>query len=55
MKPEIEVIMLSGHASVEFGLLGMQLGACDYVMMPAPLNESLDTINQAYSKNRGLH
>ena len=26
MKPEIEVIMLTGHASVEFGLKGMQLG-----------------------------
>ena len=55
MKPEIEVIMLTGHASVEFGLKGMQLGAFDYVMKPAPLNELLDTINQAWSKKRGLH
>ena len=47
--------MLTGHASVEFGLKGMQLGAFDYVMKPAPLNELLDTINQAYSKKRGLH
>jgi DNA-binding NtrC family response regulator len=55
MKPEIEVIMLTGHASVEFGLKGMQLGAFDYVMKPAPLNELLDTISQAWSKKRGLH
>ena len=55
MKPEIEVIMLTGHASVEFGLKGMQLGAFDYVMKPAPPNELLDTINQAWSKKRGLH
>ena len=54
LKPEIEVIMLTGHASVEFGLKGMQLGAFDYVMKPAPLNELLDTINQAYNKKRGL-
>ncbi len=54
MKPEIEVIMLTGHASVEFGIKGMQLGAFDYVMKPAPLNELLDTINQAYNKKRGL-
>jgi len=54
MKPEIEVIMLTGHASVEFGLKGMQLGAFDYVMKPAPLNELLDTIGQAYNKKRGL-
>ncbi len=55
MKPEIEVIMLTGHASVEFGLKGMQLGAFDYVMKPAPLNELLDTISQAWNKKRGLH
>jgi two-component system, OmpR family, response regulator len=54
MKPEIEVIMLTGHASVEFGLKGMQLGAFDYVMKPAMLNELLDTITQAYNKKCGL-
>ena len=54
LKPEIEVIMLTGHASVEFGLKGMQLGAFDYVMKPAPLTELLDTIGQAYNKKRGL-
>ena len=54
MKPEIEVIMLTGHASVEFGLKGMQLGAFDYVMKPAPLNELLDTIGQAFNKKRGM-
>jgi DNA-binding NtrC family response regulator len=54
MKPETEVIMLTGHASVEFGLKGMQLGAFDYVMKPAPLNELLDTIGQAYNKKRGI-
>jgi two-component system, OmpR family, response regulator len=54
MKPEIEVIMLTGHASVEFGLKGMQLGAFDYVMKPAPLNELLDTIGQAFNKKRGV-
>jgi len=50
LKPEIEVIMLTGHASVEFGLKGMQLGAFDYIMKPAMLNELLDTISQAYHK-----
>ena len=54
MKPEIEVIMLTGHASVEFGLKSMQLGAFDYVMKPAPLNELLDTIGQAFNKKRGI-
>ncbi len=53
MTPDTEVIMLTGHASVEFGLKGMQLGAFDYIMKPAPINELLDTIGQAYSKKKG--
>lgn len=51
--PDTEVIMLTGHASVEFGLKGMQLGAFDYIMKPAPINELLDTIGQAYNKKMG--
>lgn len=53
IKPEIEVIMLTGHASVEFGIKGMQFGAFDYIMKPAPLSELLDTIDQAYHKKCG--
>lgn len=52
--PEVEVIMLTGHASMEFGMKGMQLGAFDYIMKPAPINELLDTITQAYNKKKGL-
>ena len=52
-RPEIEVIMLTGHASVEFGLKGMQLGAFDYIMKPAPIGELMDTIGQAYRKKCG--
>ncbi|MBF0468597.1 MAG: response regulator [Desulfamplus sp.] len=50
IKPEVEVIMLTGHVSVEFGIKGMQLGAFDYVMKPAPMHELLDKISQAYDK-----
>ena len=54
MTPDVEVIILTGHASVEFGLKGMQLGAFDYIMKPAPINELMDTIGQAYNKKKGL-
>ncbi len=54
MTPDVEVIMLTGHASVEFGLKGMQLGAFDYIMKPAPINELMDTIGQAFNKKKGL-
>ncbi len=53
-KPELEVIMLTGHASVDFGIKGMQLGAFDYVMKPAPLHELIDKIRQAFDKKKGI-
>ena len=52
-KPEIEVIILTAHISVEYGITGMQLGAFDYVMKPAPMPELLDKIRQAYDKKVG--
>jgi DNA-binding NtrC family response regulator len=49
-KPLTEVIMLTGHASVESGIQGMQLGAFDYVMKPIALDELLEKVRQAYEK-----
>ncbi len=51
-KPFIEVIILTGHGSVESGLQGMQFGAFDYIMKPADLNELLEKIQQAYERKR---
>jgi two-component system, OmpR family, response regulator len=49
-QPLVEVIMLTGHASVESGLQGMQLGAFDYVMKPVALDELLEKVRQAYDR-----
>lgn len=49
-KPGVEVIMLTGHVSVEFGITVMKLGAFDYVIKPPLMNELLDKIRQAYEK-----
>jgi DNA-binding response OmpR family regulator len=49
-KPLTEVIMLTGHASVESGIQGMQLGAFDYVMKPTALDELLEKVRQAYER-----
>lgn len=49
-KPLLEVIMLTGHASVESGIQGMQLGAFDYVMKPVALDELLEKVRQAYER-----
>jgi two-component system OmpR family response regulator len=44
---EIPVILLTGHASVELGVQGMELGAFDYLMKPVDLDELLDTVRRA--------
>lgn len=52
IKPLIEVIMLTGHASVESGIEGMKLGAFDYLMKPMELDKILETIQDAYKKKQ---
>ena len=49
-KPLTEVVLLTGHASVESGIEGMKLGAFDYVMKPVNINELLDKMRQAYER-----
>jgi DNA-binding NtrC family response regulator len=49
-RPLMEVIMLTGHGSVESGVRGLQLGAYDYVMKPVPFPELLKKIQQAYER-----
>jgi two-component system, OmpR family, response regulator len=49
-RPLIEVILLTGHASMESGIEGMKLGAYDYVMKPANLEELIEKMRQAYEK-----
>jgi two-component system, OmpR family, response regulator len=49
-RPLTEVIMLTGHGSVESGIQGLQLGAYNYVMKPVPLNDLLKQMTQAYER-----
>jgi two-component system, OmpR family, response regulator len=49
-KPFVEVIILTGHASVESGIQGMQHGAFDYVMKPADLEELISKIREAFER-----
>lgn len=48
--PLMEVIMLTGHASVESGIEGMKLGAYDYIMKPADIDELMEKMQQAHEK-----
>lgn len=47
LNPLIEVIMLTGHASLEVALEGMRSGAFDYLMKPAEIDELLYKIQDA--------
>ncbi len=49
-----EVIILTGHASVESGVQGMRLGAFDYIIKPADFEELFEKINQA-GERKMLH
>lgn len=48
--PLKEVIMLTGHATVETAIEGMKLGAFDYLMKPCDMDELLAKVSEAKSK-----
>lgn len=50
LRPPAEVIMLTGHADLEVAIQGMELGAFDYLMKPADIDELLYKIQDAYKK-----
>lgn len=51
-KPLIEVIMLTGHATVETAIEGMKLGAFDFLIKPTETDELLEKIARAFSRKR---
>jgi len=48
--PLVEVIMLTGHATVETAVEGMRLGAFDYLMKPCEIDELLAKVDEAKGK-----
>lgn len=54
IKPLIEVVMLTGHASVESGIEGMKLGAFDYLMKPMEFDMLIEKLTDAYEK-KAIH
>jgi DNA-binding NtrC family response regulator len=45
--PQLAVILLTGHASIDLGLRGMDLGAFEYLLKPVDLDELLDAVRRA--------
>ena len=50
--PLIEVIMLTGHATVSSGIEGMKLGAFDYLTKPCDIEHLLTKVDEAANKKR---
>ena len=51
--PLVEVIMLTGHATVASAIEGMKQGAYDYLMKPCEMEILLSKVMEAANKKRG--
>jgi DNA-binding NtrC family response regulator len=49
-RPELQVILLTGHATVEKGIEAMKLGAMDFLEKPADLSQLTEKIKKAQAK-----
>ena len=47
-----EVIMLTGHATIESGITGMKLGAYDFLTKPCDIEELVSKVAEATKKKR---
>lgn len=52
MKPEIPMVMISGHGDLETAIQTMRLGAFDYISKPPDLNRLLNTVRNALDKKQ---
>jgi len=52
--PTLQVILLTGHATLEKGIEAMKLGAMDFVEKPADLDQLTQKIKQAQAKKMVL-
>ena len=52
--PMIEVIMLTGHATVESAIDGLKSGASDYLMKPADIGDIIQKAEDAYLRRQNL-
>ena len=50
LHPLTEVIMLTGHATVDSAIDGLKSGAFDYLMKPADIEEIIEKAEKAFEK-----
>lgn len=52
LNPSIEVIILTGHASVDAAVDIMKLGGYDYLLKPCSVDELMDKIESAFERKQ---
>ena len=52
--PVVEVIMLTGHATVESAIDGLKSGATDYLMKPTEIDDLIAKAREAFRKRLAL-
>jgi DNA-binding NtrC family response regulator len=52
IKPEIPVVMISGHGDLETAVNTMRIGAFDYISKPPDLNRLLNTVRNALDRKQ---
>jgi DNA-binding NtrC family response regulator len=50
IRKDVEVIMLTGHASVDMAMEIMRLGGYDYLLKPCPMDELMLKIETAHDR-----
>ncbi len=50
LKPLTEVLMLTGHGTIETAIEGMKIGAFDFLIKPCEIDVLLDKIKGAYER-----
>jgi DNA-binding NtrC family response regulator len=48
--PLVEVIMLTGHATIDSAIDGLKSGACDYLMKPADIDDIMGKALEAFDR-----
>jgi DNA-binding NtrC family response regulator len=51
--PLVEVIMLTGHATMESAIDGLKSGAIDYLMKPVDIDIIIQKAEEAFEKSQG--
>jgi len=52
--PSVEVIMLTGHATVESAIDGLKAGASDYLMKPSEIDDLVAKAEEVFEKHQKI-